>query len=212
MKKSIKHFILVICALSIFVPSFVVHAADTSTSSWRQIFPECIQQQMQSQDGSKFTVECDDVGVFVQLAINIGAYLFTFIGALALLVFVYGGFKMIISAGDSGKIKEGKDAMIAAVIGIVIAFSGVAIVRFLGNSLTLKGEFRIENVEPTKKFIICCRTIEDKPLNTAVYKQVTSNEECIGRMEAKKPNAQFKILEGTVDNPPVCNENTYNNK
>lgn len=209
MKTIAKYFILIIFAFSIFVPSFAVHAA-TTIPSWQQIFPECIQQQMNSQNSSGFSKECDDVGVFVQLAINIGAYLFTFIGALALLVFVYGGFKMIISAGDSGKIKEGKDAMIAAVIGIVIAFSGVAIVRFLGESLTLKEDFRIENVEPTKKFIICCRTTEDKPPYSAVYKEVKNNEECIGKTEAIKPNAQFKILEGTVDNPPACNANTYN--
>ncbi|MDO9509750.1 MAG: hypothetical protein Q7J14_00505, partial [Candidatus Magasanikbacteria bacterium] len=108
MKKNIKYFILIVFAFSIFVPVFAVHADDKRPLSWKQIFPECIQKQMESQNASGFSKECDDVGVLVQLAINIGAYLFTFIGALALLVFVYGGFKMIISAGDSGKIKEGK--------------------------------------------------------------------------------------------------------
>ncbi len=147
MKKIIKYFILIIFVLNIFAPIYVAQAAETDkNASWRQIFPKCIQEQMEAKSGAAFSAECDDVGVFIQLAINVGAYLFTFIGALALLVFVYGGFKMIISAGDSAKIKEGKDAMVAAVIGIVIAFSGVAIVKFLGDSLHLSEAYRLKEV------------------------------------------------------------------
>jgi len=119
--------------------------------TWTKIYPECIRQQMLAKPGEQFDRSCDDVGVFIELAINIGAFMFTFIGALALLVFVYGGFKIIISAGDSAKIKEGKDAMIAAVIGIAIAFSGVAIVKFLGDSLQLKPEYGLEQVTTTTK-------------------------------------------------------------
>ena len=125
--------------LGLFAPVYFVHARET----WRQIYPRCIQQQMEGTIKPGDDKACDDLGVFIELAINIGAYMFTFIGALALLVFVYGGFKMIISAGDSAKIKEGKDAMVAAVIGIIIAFSGVAIVKFLGDSLQLKAEYRL---------------------------------------------------------------------
>ena len=145
MNKFAKYFIFAILISGFVFPS-VLFAADETPKSWMQIYPECIQQQMQAKPGDTFSKQCDDVGVFIQLAINIGAYLFTFIGALALLVFVYGGFKMIISGGDSAKIKEGKDAMVAAVIGIVIAFSGVAIVSFLGDSLKLKEEYKLKEV------------------------------------------------------------------
>ena len=127
--------------VAVFVPLSFVQA-----QTWTKIYPKCIQSQMTATGPWKSDPACDDLGVFIELAINIGAYMFTFIGALALLVFVYGGFKMIISAGDSAKIKEGKDAMVAAVIGIVIAFSGVAIVKFLGDSLQLKEEYKLNEV------------------------------------------------------------------
>ena len=151
MKKITKYSILIIVALNIFVPIYAAQAQ----ASWQQIFPQCIQDQMNAKSGVAFTKECDDIGVFIQLAINVGAYLFTFIGALALLVFVYGGFKMIISAGDTAKIKEGKDAMVAAVIGIVIAFSGVAIVKLLGDSIHLSEKYQLNQQEDK---VICCKS------------------------------------------------------
>lgn len=159
MHKFAKYFIFVILISGVFLPTLSKAVEEQKEQSWMKIFPECIQQQMNAKPGETFSKECDDIGVFIQLAINIGAYLFTFIGALALLVFVYGGFKMIISAGDSAKIKEGKDAMVAAVIGIVIAFSGVAIVRFLGESLKLKEVYRLNN--PVDKEI-CCKIPDEK--------------------------------------------------
>lgn len=146
MSASIKNKIIpVVLLLGVFIPFYFTNAQET----WTKIYPRCIQEQMTGQTKPGQNKSCDDVGVFLDLAINIGAFLFTFIGALALLVFVYGGFKMIISAGDSSKIKEGRDAMVAAVIGIVIAFSGVAIVKFLGDSLQLKPEYRLEQSATT---------------------------------------------------------------
>src|SRR3989344_888909 len=40
----------------------------------------------------KLSDECKDVGIFIILLINIANYLFTIIGGLALLIFIYGGF------------------------------------------------------------------------------------------------------------------------
>jgi len=154
MKKIIKYFLGAAILFGVLAPTIFVQAQE----SWLKIYPDCIRKQMESKSGENFDPKCDDVGVFIELAINIGAYLFTFIGALALLVFVYGGFKMIISAGDSAKIKEGKNAMVAAVIGIVIAFSGVAIVRFLGEALHIKEEYKLNEASLGK-----CSFSDNKP-------------------------------------------------
>ncbi|HRY36737.1 MAG TPA: pilin [Candidatus Magasanikbacteria bacterium] len=145
MQKIKNNIIVGILMIGLFVPLSWVQAQ----SNWTKIYPKCIQEQMSGAKTPGENKACDDVGIFIELAINIGAYMFTFIGALALLVFVYGGFKMIISGGDSGKIKEAKDAMIAAVIGIVIAYSGVAIVKFLGDSLQLQDEYKLEQTPTT---------------------------------------------------------------
>lgn len=145
MQKIKNKIIIALLLIGIFSPFCFAQAQ----SNWTKIYPQCIQEQMSGTKAPGENKACDDVGIFIELAINIGAYMFTFIGALALLVFVYGGFKMIVSSGDSGKIKEAKEAMIAAVIGIVIAYSGVAIVKFLGDSMQLKGEYKLEQTPTT---------------------------------------------------------------
>ena len=49
-------------------------------------------------------------------------------GALALLMFVWGGVTWLISAGDPTKIKKGRDTLIWATLGLVIIFSSYILV------------------------------------------------------------------------------------
>ena len=58
------------------------------------------------------------------------------VGAFALLIFVYGGFLWLTSAGDAGKVQQGKDAMKWALIGLVIVFSSYTLVSFVLSALT----------------------------------------------------------------------------
>lgn len=63
------------------------------------------------------------------LLVKISNWLFGISGAVALLLFVLGGFFWILSAGQSSMVEKGKKIMIDAVIGIVImlfAYTGVA--------------------------------------------------------------------------------------
>ena len=99
---------------------------------------------MQCAADGALTQKCRDVSIFIVLIINLGSYIFTIIGALALAVFVYGGFMFILSAGNPEKIKKGIDAMLAAVIGLVIAFGGYFLIRFLGEAIQVKPEFRLK--------------------------------------------------------------------
>ena len=87
--------------------------------------------------------ECRSVSVFVTLLINIASYLFTIVGALALLFFIYGGFTLILSRGATEQVKKGKDIMVAAVIGLVIVFGAYMLVRFLGTAVGLKGDYTL---------------------------------------------------------------------
>lgn len=50
-------------------------------------------------------------------------------GAIALLMFVWGGMQWLISGGNSDQIKKGKDTLVWAVIGLVVIFTSYAIVR-----------------------------------------------------------------------------------
>jgi hypothetical protein len=83
--------------------------------------------------------ECRNVSVFVTLLINVANYLFSIVGALALLFFIYGGFTLILSRGATDQVKKGKDIMVAAVIGLIIVFGAYMLVRFLGTAVGLKG-------------------------------------------------------------------------
>lgn len=78
-----------------------------------------------------FDGSCRDVNDFLELAINIGKWLFSIIGGLAFAFFVYGGFTMIISFGNAEKFKKGGQILVAAFFGVLIAFSAYLIVNFL---------------------------------------------------------------------------------
>lgn len=87
--------------------------------------------------------QCGDVSIFVVLLLNASNYLFTIIGAVALAVFVYGGFMLIVSQGSEEKITKGMDAIKASIVGLAIAFGGYFIIKFLGESIGLKEAFKL---------------------------------------------------------------------
>lgn len=57
-------------------------------------------------------------------------------GSAALLMFVYGGFQYLTSAGDPAKVKKGKETLVNAVIGLVIIFGSFIIVNQIITILT----------------------------------------------------------------------------
>lgn len=132
-------FYKIVCGLTVaavcFVGANAVFAAEEAAglpsqyqpaAGGSKFIPECV-----TRDGGS---SCRDVSVFVSLGINIAEYLFAIVGALALGAFVYGGVMMIISGGNQEKVKKGTDAIMAAVIGLVVAFGGYLLVQFLGQA------------------------------------------------------------------------------
>jgi len=88
------------------------------------ILPECA-------ESGRCTL-CD----ILQVVINLGIFLFGIVGALVLLYFFYAGFLLLTSAGESGKVKKGKDMMVNAVIGFIIVFGAYTGVNFMINAVT----------------------------------------------------------------------------
>jgi hypothetical protein len=74
---------------------------------------------------------CRNINVFMQLLVNAANWMFGIVGGAALIVFIYGGFKMLTSAGNDEAVKKGKDALVAAVIGLIIVFTAQLGMRFL---------------------------------------------------------------------------------
>ena len=75
----------------------------------------------------------------IQVAINFGEFLFGIVGALVLLYFFYGGFLMLTSAGEGGKVKKGKDVLVNSVIGLLIVFLAYSGVNFIIGAVAKTG-------------------------------------------------------------------------
>lgn len=89
-----------------------------------------------------FAGNCRDINVFVVLAINVTKFFFGFIGSLALVMFVYGGFTMILSFGSAEKVKKGQQILVAAVVGLFISFGAYVLVDFVLDALNVAQSFR----------------------------------------------------------------------
>lgn len=57
------------------------------------------------------------------------------VGAIALLMFIYGGFLWLTSAGDSKRIESGKNTLVWATLGLVLIFSARAILSLFFKTL-----------------------------------------------------------------------------
>ena len=119
----------------------VVKGGEDFTTGFRgvssKLIPECLLKNELSQS-------CRDVSIFVYFLIQLARYLFGVIGALALIMFVYGGFTLILSQGSSEKVKKGGEIIVAAIIGLVIMFGAYMLVSFLGEAVNIQTEFKLK--------------------------------------------------------------------
>ncbi|MCK5481702.1 MAG: hypothetical protein KAJ06_11165, partial [Gammaproteobacteria bacterium] len=65
--------------------------------------------------------------------VNIIKYVLTFLGIIAVVMVMYGGFIWMTSNGQPDRIQKAKNTLIAAVIGLIIVLSAFAIVTFIAN-------------------------------------------------------------------------------
>lgn len=76
------------------------------------------------------TASTDDPREFIA---DIVAYIMTFLGLIAVIVILLGGFKWMTAAGNEDKVAEAKKTLIAGVIGLAIILAAYAIVNFVIN-------------------------------------------------------------------------------
>lgn len=89
-------------------------------------------------EGKKTTRLTNPLGTesIPELVGNIINALLGFIGAVALLMFVYGGLLWLTSGGSADKVNKGKQVMAWAAIGLVIIFSSYGLVRLVFSAFT----------------------------------------------------------------------------
>lgn len=72
--------------------------------------------------------------IFVVIA-NITNIILTFLGSIAVLLFLYGGFKWFTSQGNSEQIEAAKKIMGSAVVGLAIIFASYAAAQYIFDQL-----------------------------------------------------------------------------
>lgn len=111
----------------------------TSKPSASKFIPQCALNNPTGKAADEG--ECRSISIFVILILQAASYLFTIVGALALIFFIYGGFTLILSRGAPDAVKKGKDILVASIIGLVIVFGAYMLVRFLGTAVGLKSGY-----------------------------------------------------------------------
>jgi len=66
-----------------------------------------------------------------QMAISIVRYIMTFLGIIAVVIILYGGFKWMTAAGNEDQIGDAKKIIIAGAIGLVVILAAFAIITFV---------------------------------------------------------------------------------
>lgn len=85
-------------------------------------------------DGNSDSAVCastsDDLPTFIKTIVNT---LLIILGAVSVIIIVSSGIRYATSHGDPGNVKNAKDTLMYAVVGLVVAISAYAIVNFVAN-------------------------------------------------------------------------------
>lgn len=124
MRKQIAGFALAIFALMVAVPSFsalpVAHAQDPNVI-WGNQDPEDI--------GNAIGLgNTEDPRI---IAANVIRVLLGFLGIIAVIIILFGGFKWMTAGGNEEKVGEARKLMIQGIIGLVIILAAWGIARFV---------------------------------------------------------------------------------
>lgn len=61
------------------------------------------------------------------------------IGALSVVMLIYGGLRYVISGGDSAKVTSAKNTILYAIVGVVVAILAYAAIDFVTSALVTNG-------------------------------------------------------------------------
>jgi hypothetical protein len=113
-----------------FLPVSVFAAGDTSCDPKSANISDAAKcsQAPNSQPSSLFGTG----GIFQ----TISEVLIFLVGAVSVIMLIWGGLQYVISAGDSKRVEGAKNTLLYAIIGIVVAILAYAVVGFVTASLT----------------------------------------------------------------------------
>lgn len=147
------------CA-ALFLGGLFVFFAAPQARAQIQLLPECAK-----------TGDCRSLDDILQLFAKLAMFLLSITGSIVLLMFVWGGAEWIFSAGNADWVKRGRERMKGAVIGMVLVFSALAIIRTvqrgLGISQTI-GAGTEEKAISLERILKCTAATQDQDCGKGV--------------------------------------------
>jgi len=128
MKKIITTIFLFAFGLSFFsAPALATTTGLTSTTE--------VTKKVNSQSSKTLPnpLGTDNPNVLIGNIIN---FVLGFVGTIALVLFIYGGFTWMLSAGAPAKVTKGKDIIVWSIIGLFVVFTAYILVRFVIQGVT----------------------------------------------------------------------------
>jgi hypothetical protein len=122
----IKQFVIFSAfAVMIALPSFVAMPANALSEDGAKIFGGT--ENATNLQGNTFGGDKDPQ----QIAAGVINILMGFLGLVAVVIILFGGFKWMTAAGNEDKIEEAKKLLVAGIIGLVIILSAWGIATFV---------------------------------------------------------------------------------
>lgn len=121
-----KKIILALSAAAILLPGVVAPNNLASAAS-----KNAIDQATSGLNSTGLTSGGDGKSTMTSIIQNVVNTMLFIIGALAVVMLIWGGLQYVISAGDSGKVGKAKSTILYAIVGLVIAIFSYAIVNFV---------------------------------------------------------------------------------
>lgn len=75
------------------------------------------------------------LNTFIKVGINLANIILGLVGALTLIMFVYGGVTWLLSGGSAEKVSKGKEIIVGSVVGLLIVFGSFTIIKFVINDV-----------------------------------------------------------------------------
>lgn len=156
------------------------------------------------------------LNTFLKVGINLANIILGLVGALALLMFVYGGVVWLLSGGSSEQVTKGKEIILGSVVGILIVFGSYTIIQFVINNVLVAQpgyEFTGTAPEDTKTEIKIgdkCKAAGGTCTSTCSGSGVGYANDCAtGQFCCIKTGCEAKITNGKPNQCKMTCDNEY---
>ena len=136
--KKISKLLFSLIALSLMVLPMTVSAATGNTTNNVSNNTAAVEINAATYGAESTTLHLGSTSVDT-VATNLINTVLGFLGLIAVVIFLVGGFKWMTAMGNDENIKKAKELMVAGVVGLVIILSAWGITRFVITQLTTSG-------------------------------------------------------------------------